>query len=180
MSGTAPSIHVGPVPGRQCGSCSLCCKVVAFPDFQKPAGKWCQHVNQGRGCKIHAERPASCAAYHCEWMLNPGLSAEWKPDRARFVMGTYPGTNALAISVDPGAPGAWLKEPYYGFIKEWARTALVNNSYVMVLNGNRVTIVLPTDNVDLGVLEPGDTINIYNEKGTFSAGVQKRNRPNAG
>ncbi len=180
MSETAATILSGPAPGRECGACNLCCKLVAFPDVPKPAGKWCQHVDQGRGCKIHSERPETCRAFHCEWMLNGGLTPEWKPDRARFVMGTYPGTNALAIILDPGAPTAWRKEPYYGFIKQWARTALVNGSYVMVMNGSRVTIVLPTADADLGVLEPGDQINIFNDKGTFSAGVQKFNRQTAG
>ncbi len=167
---TAPA---GPVQGRECGSCTLCCKVLHFADIDKPAGKWCQHVAQGRGCSIHATKPDVCRVYHCEWMLNPSLGPEWKPDRARFVMGTYPGTTALAVWLDPGAQGAWLKEPYYSMIKHWARIALINNTYVMVLNGNRVTVVLPTGNADLGPLETGDNIVVYNQGGTYSAAVER-------
>ena len=167
---TAPA---GPVQGRECGSCTLCCKVLHFADIDKPAGKWCQHVAQGRGCSIHATKPDVCRVYHCEWMLNPSLGPEWKPDRARFVMGTYPGTTALAVWLDPGAQGAWLKEPYYSMIKHWARIALINNTDVMVLNGNRVTVVLPTGNADLGPLETGDNIVVYNQGGTYSAAVER-------
>ncbi len=168
-----PDVPPGVLPDRTCGPCNLCCKVFNFPDLDKPAGKWCQHVEQGKGCKIYDDRPGFCRTFFCEWRLSPTLGPEWKPDRARFVLSTYPGTTALAVTLDPGAPGAWRKEPYYSQIKEWGRHALVNGSQVMVLSGNRVTIVLPTSDVDVGVLQTGDKINVFQTNGTYSVEVER-------
>ena len=170
----ATDLPPGLLPDRSCGSCNLCCKVFELPELAKPAGKWCQHVEQGRGCKVHGSgQPKFCRAFFCEWRASPTLGPEWKPDRARFVLSVYPGTQALAVTLDPGAPGAWRKEPYYSQIKEWGRHALINGSNVMVLNGNRVTVVLPTSDVDIGVLQPGDQINVFQQNGTYSVEVKK-------
>ena len=49
MSTTDPSA-MKVVPGRECGSCSLCCKVYNVPEIEKPAGKWCRHCTPGKGC----------------------------------------------------------------------------------------------------------------------------------
>ena len=171
MNDTNPP--TGPVPGRECGACTLCCKTVEFSDFNKPAGKWCANAQPGRGCKIHDAKPAICSIFFCEWRGNPNLGPEWKPDRARFVLSTYPGTNSLAVWLDPGASGAWLQEPYYSQIKDWGRHALINGSQVMVINGNRVTVVLPTSNADVGVLKRGDRISVYENNGDYSVAVER-------
>ena len=42
-----------PAPGRECGACTLCCKVFDVPVLEKPAGQWCKHCLPGRGCGIH-------------------------------------------------------------------------------------------------------------------------------
>src|SRR5258708_27094970 len=38
------------IPGRECGSCTLCCKVYNIPEIGKAAGKWCKHCTPGKGC----------------------------------------------------------------------------------------------------------------------------------
>ena len=68
------------VPGRSCGTCTLCCKVFPVPDLAKPAGKWCQHCQPGKGCRIHETRPEVCRKFFCGWMVSPGLGPEWKPE----------------------------------------------------------------------------------------------------
>jgi hypothetical protein len=45
------------VPGRECGSCSMCCKVYNIAEISKPAGKWCSHCKPGKGCVIHDAPP---------------------------------------------------------------------------------------------------------------------------
>ena len=45
------------VPGRACGTCSLCCKVLSVFELAKPAGKWCTHCRPGNGCDVYATRP---------------------------------------------------------------------------------------------------------------------------
>jgi hypothetical protein len=59
--------------GRACGSCTLCCKVIAVADFDKLPGVWCPHCVRGKGCGIYETRPTDCRTFFCEWMLDKGL-----------------------------------------------------------------------------------------------------------
>src|SRR4051812_22511432 len=74
------------VPGRACGCCTLCCKVIAVTDFDKPPGVWCAHCIRGKGCGIYESRPTDCRTFFCEWMLEHGLGPEWKPEHAKFAL----------------------------------------------------------------------------------------------
>jgi hypothetical protein len=38
---------------KQCGDCTLCCKVMAIEMLAKPAGAWCPHCTAKRGCTIY-------------------------------------------------------------------------------------------------------------------------------
>jgi len=70
---------------RQCGSCSLCCKLLPIAksdvfDFEKAAGEWCSHCAPGLGgCTIYDTRPQGCRNYKCEW-LKGNLPEALKPD----------------------------------------------------------------------------------------------------
>ena len=74
------------VAGRACGTCTLCCKVVAVTELAKAAGQWCVHCRPGRGCGIHPTRPFVCRGAYCEWMICKGLGPEWKPEKAMAVI----------------------------------------------------------------------------------------------
>jgi hypothetical protein len=128
------------------------------PELNKDAGRWCPHVQQGRGCAIHASRPDVCRAFYCQWLYHAELGPEWKPERAKFVLSIYPGSRSLAVTVDPAEPLAWTREPYYCHLKRWATAAVERGEQVVVFNGRSATIVLPEHDVALGVLEPGDSI----------------------
>jgi hypothetical protein len=78
-----------------CGSCSLCCKVMSVEELDKPKNTWCSHCEKGKGCQIYhsPERPASCQAFTCLWLLtqkldNPSLRLpeRYRPDRTRVVV----------------------------------------------------------------------------------------------
>ena len=76
------------VRDRACGSCSLCCKLVAVgkkdESFQKPQGVWCEHCAKPR-CRVYETRPNACREYKCLWLR--GLFAEEdRPDRAGLVV----------------------------------------------------------------------------------------------
>jgi hypothetical protein len=105
------------------------------------------------------------------------LGPEWKPVRAKFVLSIYPGSQSLAVTVDPGEPLAWTKEPYYYRIKRWATAAAERGEQVVVFNGQAATIVLPERDIALGVLEPGDSIVVRRTSGAlgprFDAVVHK-------
>src|SRR5580698_7880286 len=64
---TMDAVEAPLVPGRECGSCTLCCKVYHVAEIDKVAGKWCQHCKPGSGCAIHDSLPKQCAEFNCLW-----------------------------------------------------------------------------------------------------------------
>ena len=63
---------------RQCGSCSLCCKLPSVRDFNKPIDTWCSHCRPGKGgCSIYADRPNRCRAFVCGWLASDKIPPEW-------------------------------------------------------------------------------------------------------
>jgi hypothetical protein len=146
------------VPGRSCGPCSLCCKVSRVATLEKPAGKWCQHCAPGRGaCMIHADRPSECRNFYCSWLLSPELGPEWRPLNCKMVLIRRP--HQILLLVDPSHSSAWREEPYYTSLKAWARAGVVANprQQVLVYIKDRVIIVLPNKEVDLGRIAHSDT-----------------------
>ena len=146
------------LPTRSCGTCSLCCKVFPVPEFSKPAGRWCTKVVQGKGCSIYADRPQTCRDFYCQWRYSDDLGPEWKPEVSRFVLSIYPGTNSLAVAVDPGMPMAWQQEPYLSSLRLWSEAALEQGDQVLVFIGAKVIAVLPDRAIDLGEMKSGDRI----------------------
>jgi hypothetical protein len=147
-----------PAPGRDCGTCTLCCKVYDVPAVEKLAGTWCQHCQPGRGCGIHETRPQHCRSFHCMWMTEAWLGPEWKPERSKLVLSVDPATRFLLVQVDPGAPGAWRREPFYGQLKSWAAAGIQQGRQVIVFLNKSATVVLPDRDVPLGVMGPNDRI----------------------
>jgi hypothetical protein len=159
--------------GRDCGSCTLCCKLFPVPELDKPAGRWCRHIAQGRGCGIHATRPQVCRDFFCQWIYNPALGPEWKPERARFVLSIYPGSNTLLVSADPGAPAAWRGPLYLPSLRRWAEAALAQGDQVLVFTGNRAVAVLPDREAELGEIGPGDRIVSLKAPGGYDVLVER-------
>ena len=147
-----------PAPGRDCGSCTLCCKVYDVPAVEKAAGTWCRHCLPGRGCGIHETRPQHCRSFHCMWMTETWLGPEWKPERSKLVLSVDPATRFLLVQVDPGAAGAWRREPYYGQLKSWAAAGIGQGRQVIVFLNKSATVILPDRDVPLGVMGPNDRI----------------------
>ena len=56
-------------------------------------------------------------------MLEKGLTADWKPEKAKFALVTSAGGHMTAF-VDPGFPGAWRKSPYFETLKRWSLEGL--------------------------------------------------------
>src|SRR5262245_34979797 len=76
--------HLGEIlrakTGRQCGDCSLCCKLLNIDELNKPANTWCQHCRPGKGgCSIYADRPPDCRTFACGWLTHPEFGDIWKP-----------------------------------------------------------------------------------------------------
>lgn len=110
---------------RECGSCSLCCKLLAISDMEpapKPAGKWCPSCAKGQGCAIYANRPPSCRGFECLWLQAPSgyLPDKWRPDRIKVVL--CPMVNGAVVArCDPAWPVAWREPELLLFLKRLAK-----------------------------------------------------------
>jgi hypothetical protein len=153
------------VPGRSCGTCMMCCKVPAIEEFAKPPGVWCRHAVSGKGCNIYAERPGSCRAFYCSWMQDESFGADWKPEKAKFVVYLQQNGANLQVAVDPSFPNAWTRPPFYAQIKKWAAEGAERGQFVFVRIGMRMIALLPDREVDLGRVEAADEIVVSRQPG---------------
>lgn len=141
---------------RTCGDCTLCCKVMAIEALAKPAGTWCRHCKPRRGCAIYAARPGECEDFACLWLANDLLDECWKPSRSKLVVTTS--DDGIEIRCDPGSPNAWRKQPYADDIRSWAAEGELDDMTVLVIVGQRMTLVTPEREFDLGVVGPDERI----------------------
>lgn len=135
---------------RSCGSCGMCCKLMHIPALQKPAHSWCPNYRKGAGCGVYATRPQACAAFECLYLQAPDLPESWRPDRSRFMIWTGAEARRLIIEVDPQHPQAWRQPAYYPQIKAWSDRRVAEPFEVTVRVGDRVTVVFPEADIDLG------------------------------
>lgn len=173
--GTLGDVEPAPalVTGRSCGTCSLCCKVLAVEALNKPSGQWCVHAAPGRGCQIHEARPQACREFFCVWLTDPNLGPEWKPEVARFVLSSDSQHRALVVLADAGMPLAWKREPYCGALRRMSESLFRLDRKVLVNLRGQVTVVLPDREVALGVLPPGEDIVIWREGHTYGAALRR-------
>lgn len=118
---------------RECGSCTLCCKLLAVTEIAKPAGIWCEHCTVGAGCQIHSDDkyPPSCKVYNCLWKLREDVPLEFKPDAVKAVMGvTTDGEGLLVYARTVSLDGVPEK------FKKWLREQIVPNGKVIVVAQN--------------------------------------------
>lgn len=79
-----------PAGGRQCGTCSLCCRLLPVLDLKVGFTK-CPHSRHHAGgcCKIHATKPRACELWSCRWLVDPECNLP-RPDRAHYVIDVLP------------------------------------------------------------------------------------------
>jgi hypothetical protein len=143
-------LHALKVPGRSCGTCSMCCKVFDVPWVDnKPKGQWCKHCRPGRGCAIWDSRPERCQDYFCQWFFAPGLGDDWRPDVARFLLNLSSNEFWLEIVVDPAQPNAWRREPYGSYLRSVADMRMRQGKGLLLHVGDKRAIVTPTEEVDI-------------------------------
>ena len=131
------------------GDCTLCCKVMAIEELAKPASLWCSHCKPGRGCLIYANRPAECESFSCRWLVDEQLDQLWNLTTSE---------DGIEIRCDPGFPDAWRKEPFRSEIRQWAVSGETLDMTVVVMSGQKLTLVMPDRELDLGVVGPDERI----------------------
>jgi hypothetical protein len=129
-------------PGRDCGTCTLCCKVYEVPALSKPSNKWCSHCTPGKGCGIHETRPGHCRSFFCMWMTEGWIGPEWKPEVSKFV-----------ITLDPVSR-------YQSQFRRWAEAMLPEERLVVIFNGKSGTVITAEGELELGVMGPEDRIQL--------------------
>jgi hypothetical protein len=140
-----------PAGEKQCGDCSLCCKIMAIPELDKPKDAWCDHVIKKQGCGIYETRPQSCRMFKCLWLQDPRLPPEWKPNRSKFVMVGESRTE-LVVHVDSNSPGAWRDEPYLSGLRSMAASGQSHGGLVVIIERGKSTVLLADREVPVGVL----------------------------
>ena len=74
------------VPGRECGECVECCRVLPINTdvLEKPTGLLCKHCEGG--CTVYEKRPGVCSGWFCGWRYVDYLGDEWRPDKTGVVL----------------------------------------------------------------------------------------------
>ncbi len=167
---------VATLPGRQCGTCSLCCKLPIVPETESPAGEWCRHCQVGKGCRIYAARPERCRAFHCGWLVWSAVPEHWFPAKARIIVSSEPAR--LVFDVDPAAPTRWREQPWHGEIKALAVMAFAEQRQVLVRIGRKVIAMLPDRDCELGVVADDEiVITGLRPDGTWGAAKVRQDDP---
>lgn len=93
---------------KNCGECTLCCKLMAIEELSKPVGVWCEHCKVGSGCGIYADRPPSCQTFRCMWLDQEVWPDELRPDKSGvlfFIAEERP--DQVQAKCDPNRPLAF-------------------------------------------------------------------------
>jgi hypothetical protein len=80
-------------PTRQCGECTLCCKLLPVRSLNKGAGERCKHQSHARGCKVYARLASvspECRLWSCRWLVNDDAGDLRRPDRSHYVVDIMP------------------------------------------------------------------------------------------
>lgn len=102
------------IPGKSCGPCNLCCKILVIEDedLKKDAGPLCKNCTATNGCKIYNKRPQTCRDYECEWLQQRELPAHLRPDKTGTILQVDPESMEYQAVCDPATPMAWRKSPH--------------------------------------------------------------------
>ncbi len=141
------------ITGRECGACSLCCKLAAIEELNKPANAWCTHCKPGQGCSIYTERPTPCRDFACDWLTDPYVPDYWRPISSHMILTRVTSGDQLIlrVMVDANYADLWKREPYLPHLVTLARKGLAENRFaVHVLVGRRTWLIRPDGIRDLG------------------------------
>lgn len=151
------------IENRSCDGCTMCCKVLAIPELEKPLQTWCSNCNIGSGCTIYDERPEPCRVFYCQYRRDPGLGEEWAPSKSKMVVDSEVENERLAIYVDESRKRAWREKPYYAQIMSWATALYRRGMHLLVWEGRDAIIVLPDREIPLGKVGPNRALRIQKQ-----------------
>lgn len=155
------------IEGRGCGPCVSCCCFFTIAELGKPAGLLCTHSTD-RGCTIYEDRPKACRVFYCAWRCWDRVPEDWRPDRTGFVLGGRLAAGSfLSVTADPVRPEAWRAEPYYSTLLGWAMEGQTVGAPVVIFIENRVIVLKPGGELDLGIIAP-DEVLVADNRGNIT------------
>lgn len=76
---------------RQCGECTLCCKLLPVRELGKGANTACKHSKFKKGCMVYDTTiPLACRLWNCRWLVDDDTADQSRPDRAGYVIDIMP------------------------------------------------------------------------------------------
>ena len=114
-----------PIPGKACGECSFCCKVLEIVEFKKPAGVLCANCLKSGGCGVYQSRPGVCRDYECLWKGDRGLGSKLRPDRVGVILMEDPDSDEYRAVCDPARPLAWRNPLVFQHLLAMAKSGRV-------------------------------------------------------
>ena len=139
---------------RQCGTCTLCCKLLPVRELDKDAGVRCKFQKFHKGCTVYGqpEMPPACSLWNCRWLINDDCDDIPRPDRAHYVIDIMPdyitGVDdatdqrhnwpVVQIWCDPNYPDAWKTEP----LRAWMSRQAEKGNATIVRYGQKDGIVI--------------------------------------
>lgn len=171
---------------RECGGCTLCCKLlpvhgdlrragVDLPgNFYKPAGERCPHQRHKKGCAVYGKpsMPRSCRLWNCRWLVDPETADLSRPDRSRYVIDITPDIvtsldnetgerqemPAMQVWVDPATPDAWRDPALLAYLNQQGERGC---AAIIRYNGEDGFVLLPPS---LSMNPTGEWVEIRNAK----------------
>ncbi len=116
----------------ECGTCTLCCKIMGVPELDKLPGEWCPHCDPKVGCMIYEDRPQDCRDFECIWFQaqdreinNHMKGPELRPDRCKGVIVTSEQSMGIVVKMDPHRPNAYKTGPLKRLIDKTPKLAWI-------------------------------------------------------
>lgn len=157
---------------RQCGTCTFCCKVMYIPELEKPGGTWCRFCKPGQGCTAYDTRPDPCRVFQCQWLADPAIGEDMRPDRVKVVLTVGNNGRRMIANCDPNDPLAWKREPVHSRLKTLARHVWPTGGEVQARAGNRRWVITPGEDLDLGNIHPQSRYRVTEgPAGKFSVSI---------
>ena len=104
------------IPGKSCGPCTMCCKVLVLDHFKKDAGILCSPCIVKGGCSIYEKRPQVCQDFECDWMMERSIPQTLRPDKVGTLLMEDEDSGEYHAVVDPSTPFAWRHPLMFKFL----------------------------------------------------------------
>jgi hypothetical protein len=146
---------------RQCGGCTLCCKLLPVRELDKPANTRCQHQGVGK-CRVYhgPQMPPTCRLWNCRWLVDPATAKLRRPDRSHYVIDLMPDLirmvdnttgavreiEVVQVWCDPAFRDAWRDPALMAYAEQQAEAGIA----MLVRFGSREGITVFAPAIDAG------------------------------